>query len=940
MNPLQKLHAEGQSYWLDFIRRNLLTSGELARMIREDGMRGMTSNPTIFEKAISSGDEYDAALKKAAPKAKSTVELFETIAVQDIQKAADLLKGVYKSSGGKDGFVSLEVNPRLAFDTAGTLNEAKRLWAQVKRPNLMVKIPGTQQGLPAIEDATALGLNINITLLFSVENYKQVMEAYLRGLERRVKKGQPIKSINSVASFFVSRVDTSVDKILDGLIAQGGSRADDAKRVLHKAGIANSKRAYAHYEAIIRSPRWEKLKAKGANPQRLLWASTGTKDKRLSDVIYIEELIGPDTVNTMPPQTAEAFKDHGQARATLTQGLSEAEADLQTLASLGINLDEITEKLQQDGVRLFSKSFDDLMEVVAAKRELLTGELNQSLSWSLGQYEAAVQAGLRQMDQEKWMQRIWTKDATVWKSDADHQKIIQNSLGWMTVMPTVNDQLPRLKAIADDIRHAKFTHVLLLGMGGSSLAPEVFRLTFGRTKGYPEFAILDSTEPSSVLERASWSKPSKTLYIVASKSGSTAEPNAFFAAFYDRVKKEKKNPGENFVAITDPGTMMERIAQEKKFRHIVLNPPDIGGRYSAMSFFGMLPAAVMGLDVATLLDRASRMAAACSPRIPLTKNPGARLGAALGALANGGRDKVTFTLSKDISSFATWLEQLIAESTGKEGKGILPIESEEILSPDAYGNDRVFVSVRTAASKDAKTEAAFKKLEKAGHPVIRITLADKWDVASQLFLWEISTAVSGAFLEIDPFDQPNVQESKDFTKSYIDTFKKTGSLPVEPPRFETKEMKVFSTNGIGNKSSVESALDTLLKEVQPGDYVAILAYLRRDSANFARLQSIRRLVQKATRAATTVGFGPRFLHSTGQLHKGGANNGVFLQITSDDPKDLPIPGEPFGFHVLKEAQALGDYNALKSRGRRVLRIHLHDPQKGLANLDRLFHGLS
>jgi transaldolase/glucose-6-phosphate isomerase len=940
MNPLQKLKAEGQSYWLDFIRRNILTSGELARMIREDGMRGMTSNPTIFEKAISSGDEYDVAIKKVASFTKSTEELFEILAIQDIQKAADLLKPVYLSSKGTDGFVSLEVNPRLATNTAGTLSDARRLWSKVKRPNLMVKIPGTQEGLPAIEEATALGLNINITLLFSVENYKQVVEAYLRGLEKRVKRGQPIKTINSVASFFVSRVDSSVDKILDELIAQGGPRGQEAMRLLHKAAIANAKKSYAYYEEILRSNRWQKLAGRGANPQRLLWASTGTKDKRLSDVVYIEELIGADTVNTMPPQTADAFKDHGQVRKTLREGLDQAERDLAKLSSLGINLGKITDQLQADGVKSFTKSFDDLMQVVAVKRELLTGEFERAATWNLGNYEAEMASGLRRMEQENWMSRLWTKDAALWKSEPDHQAIIKNSLGWLTVLPTVQDQLDRLSSIAADVKKAKFTHVLLLGMGGSSLAPEVLRLTLGRVAGAPEFAILDSTEPSSVLERAARSKPATTLYIVASKSGSTSEPNAFLAYFYDQVKKVKgPRAGENFIAITDPGTMMERIAKEKNFRHIVLNPSDIGGRYSAMSFFGMVPAAIMGLNVAQLLDRASRMAAVCSTRLPLDRNPGAKLGAALGALANRGRDKVTFVLSKDIQSFGGWAEQLIAESTGKEDKGILPVESEELLSPDSYGNDRVFVSLRTAASKDSISDKKLKTLEKAGHPVIRITMADKADITAEFFRWEIATAVAGKFLGINPFDQPNVQEAKDLTKSYIEAFKKDGALKGDAPKFETPDMTVFSTNGHTDvpsaaQPSLEASLSKLIKDVHPGDYVAILAYLRRDAANLAKLQAIRSAIQKLTRAATTVGFGPRFLHSTGQLHKGGANNGVFLQITANDPKDVPIPGEPFTYHVLKDAQALGDYAALKNRGRRVLRIHLAHPDKGLSLLGK------
>lgn len=933
MNPLQQLYSEGQSFWLDYIRRDLITSGELKRMIRDEGLRGMTSNPTIFEKAISGSDEYDASIKKAVKTTKSSEELFEILAIQDIQRACDVMRSVYVSSHAHDGYVSIEVSPGLAFDTKGSVEEAIHLWKTVNRPNLMVKIPGTPEGMQAIQDATAAGVNVNITLLFSLQSYKDVVNAYFKGLEKRVKKGLPINKIVSVASFFVSRVDTSVDKMLD--------QKQPNHPLLHKAAIANAKMAYAYFNESLETDRWHKLKAKGANVQRLLWGSTGTKDKRLSDVYYIEELIGPETVNTIPPATAEAFKDHGHVKRTLDTSLDQAKKDLDALAQEGIDLDKITLELQNEGVKAFIKSYSDLLEVVAAKKELLTGQHDKRLQIRAGQFESAYEEGLKRVDDEKWSSRIWAKEAALWKKSEEHQKIISNSLGWLTVPKAVREKLSLLKTISQDVKKAGFTHALLLGMGGSSLAPEVLRLTFGKKTGFPDLAILDSTEPASVWDRAQRSKPSKTLYIVASKSGSTTEPNAFLAYFYDQVKKEKgAKAGENFIAITDPGTQMEKIAKEKKFRHIVLNPADIGGRYSALSFFGMVPAAIMGLDVNQLIGRAEQMAAVCSARVAASDNPGVRLGTALGILANQGRDKVTFVLSNEISSFATWVEQLIAESTGKEGKGILPVESEEIQDPSLYRPDRVFVSIRLAKDSDTKALTRLRALEKAGHPVIWITLNDKLDIAGEFFRWEFATAVAGAFMGIDPFDQPNVQESKDLTKYYIEEFRKNGKLPTEPPRFESSGIEVYATNGLSQSTSLEVALQILLSEIKPGDYVALLAYLKRDDENWQKLQAIRHAILRATKAATTVGFGPRFLHSTGQLHKGGGNNGIFIQITADDSKDLAIPGEPYSYSILKEAQALGDYSALKNHGRRMLRIHLHDREKGLTTLESVFTKLN
>ena len=946
MNPLSTLYSEKQSFWLDYIRKSLLASGELKRMIDEDGLRGMTSNPTIFEKAISSGDEYDADIKKAALQKKSPAETFEIIAVKDIQKATDVFRPLYKSSGGVDGYVSLEVNPHLARDTKGTVQEAKRLAKKVNRPNLMIKVPGTQEGLPAVRELIAAGINVNVTLLFSVEVYKKVVDAYLSGLEDRLKKKQPFNTIASVASFFVSRVDTLIDKKLDPLILAGGSQSGAASKLLHKAAIANAKLAYAYYEDVIKSPRFLKLREKGAQAQRLLWASTGTKDKRLSDVIYVDQLIGRDTVNTIPPQTMEAFKDHGIVKATLATGLSQAREDIAALSKLGISLPAVTQELENQGVQAFIDSFDQLLHVVTAKQELFAGRHEKRQVLSLGKAQSDASRALKKIEQDKWIPRVWSKDALVWKTDEDHQKIIKNSLGWLTVMNTVLRKKTLLFDIAKDVKKAKFTHILLLGMGGSSLCPEVLRLTFGKKKGFPDFAILDSTEPASVAERAARSKPEKTLYIVASKSGSTSEPNAFLAYFFDQVKKKKGDKaGENFIAITDPGTTMERIAKEKKFRHIVLNPPDIGGRFSALSFFGMLPAALMGLDAQAILESGARMAAACSPFVPVSNNPGAELGAALGSLANQGKDKLTFTLSKEIVSLAGWIEQLVAESTGKEGKGILPVESEDLQDPsfygrDRYGRDRVFVSIRLANDKDQSSLKKLAALEKAGFPVIRITMDKKTDIGGELFRWEFATAVAGALMGIDAFDQPNVQESKDLTKKYLADYIQKGSLPAESPTVKENGLSVTLPAGSFQLSSFGDVFKWILDQVKPGDYVALLAYLTRNDANHKILQSIRHSILAYTNVATTVGFGPRFLHSTGQLHKGGGDNGVFLQIIANDPADLPIPGEPYSFSVLKEAQALGDLSALKNKNRRAIRIHLNDAQQGLVTLDELIRTIT
>ncbi|MCB4755894.1 MAG: bifunctional transaldolase/phosoglucose isomerase [Elusimicrobia bacterium] len=933
MNPLVELHSHQQSFWLDFIRRDLVTTGALKRLIEKDGLRGMTSNPTIFEKAISTSVEYDADIRRSALQKKSDYEIFLDLAIKDIQKATDLLRPVYKSSLGVDGFVSLEVNPNLAYDTKGTIEEAKRLAKRVHRPNLMIKVPGTKEGVPAIEELTAFGLNINVTLLFSLDSYKQAVEAYIRGLERRLKKGLPVRHINSVASFFVSRVDTLIDKQLDDMISKGGPKAEAAQRLLHKAAIANSKIAYAHFQDVFYSNRFAKLRDKGANVQRVLWASTSTKDKRLRDVIYVEELIGPDTVNTMPPHTVDAFRDHGVVAPTLTRGFEEARKNIADLAPLGVNFDEATQKLQEQGVKLFIDSFNQLLYVVGAKEELLLGGHEKRQTFSLGRFKRDVDTQLKKIEAENWIGRLWSKDATLWKKEEEHQKIIKNSLGWLTVYETIKKNVKLLKDVTQDVKRGRFTHILLLGMGGSSLFPEVLRLTFGRKNGYPDLAILDSTEPASVLERLNRSNPEKTLYIVASKSGSTIEPNAFLSFFYDQVRQQKgSKAGDNFIAITDPGTVMEKIAKEKGFRHIVLNPADIGGRYSALSYFGMLPAALMGINIDEMLEGASRMGRVCSQAIPVEKNPGALLGTVLGVLAKAGRDKVTFFLSREIQSYGTWLEQLIAESSGKEGLGILPVESEEIQEPSMYGRDRVFVHIRLESDKDTTHTNGLKDLERAGHPVIRIVWGKKTDIGAECLRWEVATATACAVLGVDAFDQPNVQEAKDLTKRYLDEYKSNGKLLFEAPVIRDGDFSITIPVGNIQISSIGDIFSSLLRQAKNGDYVALLAYITRNAFNDSLLEQIRHAILNKTKVATTIGYGPRFLHSTGQLHKGGRNNGVFIQVVANDPKDVTVPGESYSFSILKQAQALGDFTALKNKGRRIVRVQIFDAVKDLPAL--------
>ncbi|MCC7262868.1 MAG: bifunctional transaldolase/phosoglucose isomerase [Candidatus Latescibacteria bacterium] len=942
-NPLVELAQFGQSPWYDNIRRSLITSGDLQRLIADDQLRGITSNPAIFEKAIAGSTDYDQAVRELVAQGKSAQQIYETLAIEDIQLAADLLKPVYEQTRRRDGYVSLEVSPYLAHDTEGTVAEALRLHAAVGRQNVMIKVPATPEGLPAITQLIGQGINVNVTLIFSRQVYQQVSEAYLAGLEQLAAKGGKLEQVASVASFFVSRIDTLID-------AQLGARLKTSERprertelqgLLGKVAIANARLAYRQYRQMVGSERWQALAAKGAQTQRLLWASTSTKDPTFRDVVYVEELIGPDTVDTIPAATWNAFRDHGRCRASLEEGVEEARDTMAILANVGLDMEGIAQKLLTDGVWLFADAFDKLLGAVEQKRQALLGALLDRQTFNLGAYQAAVDHTLEEWRREGKVRRLWQGDASLW-SGADEGQW----LGWLHITEQQLEQVANLEDLARQIKGAGFTHILLLGMGGSSLCPEVLAMTFGRIPGYPQLHVLDSTVPAQVRAFEQKVDLSRTVVVVASKSGSTTEPNVFRNYFFDRMQQAVGDrAGSHFIAITDPGSRMEIDARERGFRHICMGVPTIGGRYSALSNFGMVPAALMGLGVQAFLERTERMVHSCASCVPPRENPGVVLGVVLGDLAKAGRDKVTLVASPGISDLGAWLEQLLAESTGKEGKGLIPVDNELLGPPAVYGQDRLFVYLRLDQAPDAGQDAAVEALEKAGHPVVRISLADTLALGEEFFRWQIATAVAGAVLGINAFNQPNVQESKDYTRELTDEYEQSGRMPAEPPILDTEGILLFADQANAEylaaaaartgfpAGSLESYLAAHLGRLQAGDYFALNAYVEMNGLHQEKLQSIRLHVRDTRKVATTLGYGPRFLHSTGQLHKGGPNSGVFLQLTAADARDLPIPGRKFSFGVLKDAQALGDFLALSKQGRRLLRVHL--PAEVPAALDRL-----
>jgi transaldolase / glucose-6-phosphate isomerase len=940
MNPLKSLADHGQAVWLDFLSRGFIAKGGLKKLADDDGLRGVTSNPSIFEQAIGHSDEYDAAIARMLQaQDRSVGEIFEHLAVEDIQQATDVLRPTFDATHGADGYVSIEVSPYLAKDTQGTIDEAKRLWREVGRKNLMIKVPGTPEGMPAIHDLIADGINVNITLLFAQAVYEQVVEAYLSGLEVLAAMGGDVSQIASVASFFVSRIDTAVDKLLDDKIAQVNDPDEKARlgALKGKIAVANAKLAYQRYKRLFGGARWQALAAKGAKTQRLLWASTGTKNKAYSDVLYVEELIGPDTVNTIPVATMDAFRDHGKIADTLADNVADAQRVLGDLGRAEISLDAVTDKLVEDGVRLFADAADKLLAAVAEKRDkILDGKVDTQMLALGDALTKKADAAAEEWRGHGNVRKLWQRDKSLWTgTDEDRW------LGWLDVVGA--DQIKSYRAFAEEIRRERFADALLLGMGGSSLGPEVLATVFGHKQDFPRLRVLDSTVPAQIKAIEGSLDLAKTLFIVSSKSGSTTEPNIFKDYFFKRVADAvgEAKAGRHFVAITDPGSALEQAAKVQNFRKIFFGVPSIGGRYSVLSPFGLVPAAVAGIDIAALEKSARLMMHSCGPDVPPPQNPGVALGLALGAAARVGRDKVTILASPRLADFGAWAEQLFAESTGKNGKGLIPIDGEPLGVAQVYGDDRFFIELSLQGDEDAGRESRLKALQTAGHPVVRIRLESPEHIGQEFFRFEIATAVAGAVIGINPFDQPDVEASKIKTRELTAAYEKTGALPAETPVFSGKSIDLYTDDAnakalraAGSDSTLDGWLKAHLGRIGAGDYFAVLAYVARDEANAAPLQKARLAVRDRRHVATCLEFGPRFLHSTGQAYKGGPDSGVFLQITADDAEDLPIPAHRASFGVVKAAQARGDFGVLLERGRRALRVHLKgDLSAGLAELE-------
>jgi transaldolase/glucose-6-phosphate isomerase len=941
MNTLIELLKYGQSYWLDNLTREKISTGELKKRVDQQGLRGITSNPSIFNKAISTGQDYDGHIFELVKEGKNPRQIYDALTIKDVQDACDILNPVYEQSNGTDGFVSLEVPPYLARDTEGTMKKVRRLFKVVGKQNCLIKIPGTKEGIPAIEQMLYEGININITLLFSVERYVDVAQAYISSITRRAAEGKPVDHVISVASIFISRIDVLTDQLLDQYIIPDDENENTNQRYLlsGRAGIATARICYQRFKEIFSDSNWKKLEETGANIQRPLWASTSNKDPLYNDIRYVESLIGENTINTLPDETIDAFAKYGSIKKdAIEQELSKANELFGELKKMGIDISFITQQLENEGIQKFTESYNKLIVNLADKRVKMLGDAASLQYINCGKLDPEVKSAYASMDERQIARLLFAQDPHLWKKDTEQIKSISKRMGWLTLPDHFTENAKAISAFVQTVKEEGYTHAVVLGMGGSSLCSEVTRQTFTTTNDYLQLLVLDNTDPVAIRHIQSNIDLEKTLFIVASKSGNTEETLSFFHYFYQQLENKKKaNPGNNFVAITDHDTPLVKRAEEFKFRKVFINSPDLGGRYSVLSDFGLVPMALMGIDINAILSNAKQMQSSCD-NIPAGSNPGISLGVVLGICQKKGRDKVTFILSSSIKSFGYWVEQLLAESTGKEGKGLIPINGETIEGPENYGKDRIFIHMYLTDDSNESDEKKIKILEEAGHPVVRIRLANKMALGGEYYRWEVAAAIAGVIMGINPFNQPNVEESKKNTSQLLEGWSKDGDFKIPEAILKIDTISIYSGKeteqlAADHYKSVGDMLNGFTAMAKPNDYIALLPYFMMTDNRTKILQTWRNQMRDDLKIATTLLNGPRYLHSTGQLHKGGPDNGLYIILIGNEEMDLVIPGEQFGFATLHEAQALGDFRSLDDKGRRVIRICLgKDIDAGLRKL--------
>lgn len=929
MTTLRELNQRGHAPWLHYLRRSFIESGELSGMI-DEGIKGVTVDLSVIGQVIACSSDYDHILSHLQAEGVLLDDLPRALLVDDVQRAATILNPIYESSDRLDGYVSLPIDPALAQETTETVAAVRHLLADINAPNVMVEIPATEAGIVAIEALTHDGVCVNATHIFSLATYERVAQAYLAGLSAYMRTHSIWRRWpTSVATLAISSLDSVYDELLaplDRLDLQG------------ETGIALAQQVYGRYKAVFSGPVWEKMAAKGAHPQRPLWADLRPRDFRFKETHYTDALLAPHCVSSLSPGVLNAVRGEGIHSITLLLQGKWAQEHLAELSALG--LDEAAEKrLAADSVAHLTHDFKLLRDSVRGKREQLEDNW-QRLESELGRHGTAVNQALSQMCDDRVMCRIWQHDHTVWQPEGME---IRDRLGWMHLVPVMREQVGRLQQLTESLLADGFTQAVLLGMGGSGLAPQLFADTFNQAAlpprpGLParphlQLDVLTNTDPGTILALAERIDPARTIFIVASKSGRTVETMAAFNYFYNRVIAAvgEEQAGGHFLAITDAGSPLAEIAASHQFRHCFINAANLTGRFGSLSFIGLVPAVLAGVNMELIFDRAQGMACnAHGCNCPLEgDNYAAQLGTMLGVLAQAGLDKLTIINSPALEGFADWVEQLVAESTGKDGVGIVPVVGEPVGKPGVYGPDRLFVYLRLEG--DDSQDTAVSELKAASFPVITIHWRDLADLGGQFILWQMATAVAAHHLGVNPFSQPQTAAVKADSLALAERVKAEGELAMPDDELNLAE---------------SAALHKFLERARAGDYIALQAFTPRTKAIDVALKTLRVGLRDRYQLATLVGYGPRCLHTTGQLLKGGRRNGLIVQLIGNVVLDVLIPdiaGKPdasLTFGMLKELQAEAEAQVLRRGRRRLARFHLGaDALTGLQRLSAVEESL-
>ena len=921
-SPFRRLREDGASVWLRHPTRRLLRSDWLGRLISEGAVGGIESDLRLTRSALSHAADASELLAVLSGVG-SPQEAIEALLAAEGRLAAERLSPVFDQTGGFDGYVSIDVPTPLTDDAEAMTGAVHRLVGAIDRPNVMVKIPPTESGHAVVEAMTSEGYHVHVSPIFSLASYRRATEAYVEGLQRFLVAGGNREPVAAAASLQLAPLDIAVDERLRDQVRASGGDTSRLESLSGSAAIAIAK--------LVHSVRVELLDAMAEDlphrwPQRLVWSHAVRKDPRFSTRRYLDNLIGPGTAASLPLANFLAQRSEIAASEALERDVDEAREILDDLEDAGIEMTALVAELEREAVWRKASDCDALLDRV--------GELADR-----GQPErrddGVTERRYGRAPEPDSVERIWEKDPSLWATHETDHELIRNRLGWLDLVEPMLDEHRSAIRFAEEIEASDVERTLLLGTGGSVLCADVCRRIFGAER----LIVLDSTVPAAVSAVAGRVDPARTLVLVSSKSGVTIEARALADFFFARATPILENPGDRFVALTDPGTPLEQLAHDRGFRRLWLTPPDVGGRFSALSFFGIVPMALMDLDTAAVLRSAQEMVLRCSPGGQSLQTPGARLGIALVEAFESGRDKLTVLTSDRTAPFGDWIEQLVAESTGKTGKGIVPVVSEPIGAADRYGPDRFFASVRLADEPAAALEELSEELEAAGHPVFPIVLDELEDLGGEFFRWELAVAIAAAEMGVNPFDEPDVRESKDRADAILDRLARGEPLDEPPPLAMGRPWALFADldrdSALGSRLLGDSLADWLtahLGRAEPPDYVCIQAFLEPRPGIATALQEARAHMRDNLGVATTLGWGPRFLHSTGQLHKGGPESGLFLQITEENADDIDCPGYGYSFGELARAQALGDFDALLSRGRRVVRLHLSNPDTGVAAL--------